>query len=53
LKRAAGLAELPYINVHDDEKSKILGELYPDRERLRMIANDYAAHGMLPPMVKP
>ena len=53
IKRRDALAELPYINVHDAEQSKILGELYPDRTRLREMANAYSADGILPPMVKP
>lgn len=53
LKRRAALAELPYINVHTAQQSKILGEIYPDRDRLREQANAYSAHGILPPMVKP
>jgi hypothetical protein len=54
INRTAGLEELPYINIHDDEVSNvILHEIYPERERLKAIANDYAAHGFLPPMVKP
>jgi hypothetical protein len=54
MNREAALAELPYINVRDDQESqRILHEIYPDRERLTEVANQYSAHGIIPPMVKP